>query len=282
MGSVRQVEELEERLGWRFRDRNLLQTALTHPSVAADAEHAPPTNQRLEFLGDAVLGLILSQALYERYPGYEEGRLTKARARLVNRRTLAERARAIDLGLYLVLSAGEERLGGRQRLSALADAYEAVLGALYLDAGLEVARQFVLREFGPLLARVEDLPWPDNPKGDLQELLQASSANPPEYRLVSVSGPDHARVFECAVWHEGRELGRGKGPSKKAAETEAALEALRLLHARPAAPTSAAGPPSVPPSGERARTRRPKGGRSGASEPGPASPGSSHANQGVS
>ena len=239
MGSAKELKELETRLGWRFRDRTLLRTALTHPSVAADAETAPPTNQRLEFLGDAVLGLILSQVLYERYPAYEEGRLTKARARLVNRRTLAERARALDLGAHLVLSAGEERLGGRQRSSALADAYEAVLGALYLDAGLEVTRAFVLREFGPLLAQLESLPWPDNPKGELQELLQAGSSHPPEYRLVSVSGPDHARVFECAVWHEGQELGRGKGPSKKAAETEAALEALRRLQSPRPAPAAA-------------------------------------------
>ncbi|MCS7090163.1 MAG: ribonuclease III [Limisphaera sp.] len=228
------TQSLEARLGWRFRQRELLAMALTHPSVAADAQASLATNQRLEFLGDAVLGMILSQALYQRYPAYEEGRLTKARARLVNRRTLAERARALELGKYLVLSPGEERLGGRQRSSALADAYEALVGALYLDGGLEAAREFVLREFESLLARVESLPWPDNPKGELQELLQAESPHPPEYRTLSVSGPDHARIFECAVWHQGRELGRGKGPSKKAAESEAALEALRRLQGQPA------------------------------------------------
>lgn len=224
-------DPLETRIGWKFRDRSLLTLALTHPSVATDPAATLQTNQRLEFLGDAVLQLVLTRELYDRFPEFEEGRLTKARARLVNRRTLAERARALQLGSCLILSPGEERHGGRQRISALADAYEALIGALYLDGGLEVAQRFVLREFGALLAQVEALPSPDNPKGELQELLQARSAHPPEYRLVSVSGPDHERVFECAVWHEGQELGRGTGPSKKAAETEAALAALRRLQA---------------------------------------------------
>lgn len=258
MESPGELQTLQSRIGWQFRDSKLLEMALTHPSVAADAQTALATNQRLEFLGDAILGMILSEALYQRYPGYEEGRLTKARARLVNRRTLAERARALDLGRYLRLSAGEERLGGRQRSSALADAFEALVGALYLDGGLEPVRAFVLREFEGLLARVESLPWPDNPKGELQELLQAGSPHPPEYRTVSVTGPDHARVFECAVWHEGRELGRGKGPSKKAAESEAALEALRRLQSQPLGPEPST--PDVPTRlkvrPKRARTRR--------------------------
>ncbi|MCX7865882.1 ribonuclease III [Limisphaera sp. VF-2] len=242
------TDALETRVGWRFRDRTLLRLALTHPSVATEPAATLQTNQRLEFLGDAVLQLVLTRELYDRFPTYEEGRLTKARARLVNRRTLAERARALNLGSHLILSPGEERHGGRQRISSLADAYEALIGALYLDGGFEVAQRFVLREFEPLLAQVETLPAPDNPKGELQELLQARSAHPPEYRLVNVTGPDHERVFECAVWHEGQELGRGKGPSKKAAESEAALAALKRLQGGEAG--AAAGTSIVP------RTRR--------------------------
>lgn len=242
------TDALEARVGWRFRNRALLHLALTHPSVATEPAAALQTNQRLEFLGDAVLQLVLTRELYDRFPTYEEGRLTKARARLVNRRTLAERARALNLGSHLILSPGEERHGGRQRVSALADAYEALIGALYLDGGLEVAQRFVLQEFEPLLAQVESLPLSDNPKGELQELLQARSAHPPEYRLINVTGPDHARVFECAVWHEGRELGRGTGPSKKAAESEAALAALKRIQGGEAAATA--------PNAVEVRTRR--------------------------
>lgn len=222
-------EELQTRLGHHFRDESVLRLALTHPSVSHEQNHPLPHNQRLEFLGDSVLGIILSRELYEKFPEADEGLLTKSRARLVNASSLAMHAKAIDLGSYLILSRGEENSGGRERASALADAYEALLGALFIDGGLEVARAFVLREFAADFVTLDEPTGIENPKGELQELLQSRSPNAPQYQLISVSGPDHNRDFECAVLHDGTELARGHGKSKKAAESNAALAALEKL-----------------------------------------------------
>jgi ribonuclease-3 len=228
---VSDFAELQNRLGHSFRDENLLRLALTHPSVAHDANAPTPHNQRLEFLGDAVLGLVLSQQLYEKFPGADEGELTKSRAKLVNAGSLAARARALGLGAHLILSRGEENTGGRERASALADAFESVLGAIFLDGGFAAAREFVVREFaGDFSALAEGTDF-QNPKGELQELLQSRSPRAPEYEFLSASGPDHDRVFECAVRHDGAELARGTGKSKKAAESAAALAALEKLRA---------------------------------------------------
>jgi ribonuclease-3 len=202
---------------------------LTHPSVAHEQEKNIQHNQRLEFLGDAVLGLVLTAELYETFPAFGEGPLTKARAEMVNRNTLARQAQRLGLGECLILSRGEEASGGRTRASALADAYEAVLGAIYLDGGFEAARKFVLRCFSDAFGELYSIPSLQNPKGELQEILQADSNEAPQYHLASVSGPDHDRMFECVVTHRGVELGRGKGKSKKAAEAEAALSALMTL-----------------------------------------------------
>lgn len=226
------LAELQVRLGFQFRDENLLRLALTHPSVAHEANTPMQHNQRLEFLGDAVLQLVLTQKLYEQFPAFDEGPLTKARARLVNRRSLAERARATGLGAHLILGHGEETHGGRERPSTLADAFEALLGAMFLDGGFDAAREFILREFGGAFNLVSALPTIENPKGELQELLQARSPEAPEYHVVSATGPDHDRVFECTVHHNGVELARGRGKSKKAAESDAALAALQKLRAQ--------------------------------------------------
>lgn len=188
-----------------------------------------PHNQRLEFLGDAVLGLVLTEKLYEQFPGLEEGPLTKARAKLVNRYTLAERARALKLGDHLILSHGEETSGGRDRASTLADAFEALLGAIFLDGGFQSAREFILHEFAGAFGELASLSLIDNPKGELQELLQAHSPRAPEYETVQIAGMDHDPLFECAVSHEGAELARGRGKSKKAAESDAAAIALKKL-----------------------------------------------------
>ena len=216
-------------LHYAFRDGNLLRLALTHPSVAHENGTPSPHNQRLEFLGDAVLQLVLTRELYEKFPAFDEGPLTKARAKLVNRRTLAEHARLLGMGAYLILSRGEEINGGRDRASTLADAFEALLGAIFLDGGFEAAREFILREFGAAFGKLNVLPIIENPKGELQELLQARSPEAPEYHVVSATGPDHDRVFECTVQHGGVELARGSGKSKKAAESDAALAALKKL-----------------------------------------------------
>jgi ribonuclease-3 len=227
--TVSELTALQTRLGYRFRDENQLRLALTHPSVAHESGLVSAHNQRLEFLGDAVLQLVLTQKLYEQFPAFDEGTLTKARAKLVNRNTLAEHARALGLGAYLILSRGEEASGGRERPSALADTFESLLGAIFLDGGFAVAQEFVLGKFTADFGELDEPAGIENPKGELQELLQARSSAVPEYGLVSTSGADHARDFECAVVHEGVELARGRGKSKKAAESDAALAALKKL-----------------------------------------------------
>ena len=220
---------IQDRLGHRFCDESLLRLALTHPSLARELTGPGQHNQRLEFLGDAVLQLALTRELYDKFPEGDEGLLTKARAKLVNQQSVAKQARQLGLGEYLLLSRGEEASGGRDRPSILADALEAVLGALFIDAGFQRARDLILQLFAELFNELEDLPSLDNPKGELQELLQGQSEEAPEYRLVSATGPDHDRAFECAVYFHGREQGRGEGKSKKAAESQAARVALENL-----------------------------------------------------
>jgi ribonuclease III len=227
------LADLEQRLGHPFRDAALLRLALTHPSVAHDQNQSIPHNQRLEFLGDAVLGLVLARALYEKFPDADEGALTKSRAKLANAAALAGLGRALGLGAHLVLSHGEENTGGRDRTSALADAFEALLGAIFLDGGFDAVREFVLREFQSDFAELILPAGIENPKGELQEVLQAKSPVAPVYEVVSAEGPDHDRNFICAVKHNDAELARGAGKSKKAAESAAALAALEKIRGRP-------------------------------------------------
>lgn len=226
------LDALQASLGYCFRDGNRLRLALTHPSVAHEQGTAVQHNQRLEFLGDAVLQLVLTSELYEKFPGIGEGPLTKARAQMVNRRTLANRGRRLGLGEHLILSRGEDSSGGRERPSALADTFEALLGAIFLDGGFDAARDFILRQFREEFGELGVIPNLENPKGELQEMLQSNSAEAPQYQLESVSGPDHDRLFESAVYHRGVELGRGKGKSKKDSESRAALAALDQLRSK--------------------------------------------------
>jgi ribonuclease III len=237
--------ELQPQLGYTFHDFNLLRLALTHPSVAHEPGAAVQTNQRLEFLGDAVLQLVLTKQLYEKFPAFDEGPLTKARAKLVNRRALAERGRKLDLGRHLTVTRGEEISGGRERPSSLADAYEALVGAIFLDGGFEAAREFILREFQDAYSELSEIPILENPKGELQELLQSVSTEAPQYHVVSSSGPDHDRIFECTVQHGGAELARGSGKSKKLAESEAALAALKKLREQKESALKTVGPEAV-------------------------------------
>ncbi len=223
------VADLEAELGYRFRDQALLRLALTHPSLAHEMGGGQQHNQRLEFLGDAVLQLVITTRLYEEFPDLGEGPLTQARAQMVNRSMLAQHGRMLNLGAQLVLSRGEESSGGRARASTIADAFEAVIGAVFMDSDYPTAREVVLRLYRDVLGELEVLPNLANPKGELQELLQASSPEPPRYELKSSSGPDHNRSFECAVSHLGQELGRGHGRSKKTAESAAAQAALDKL-----------------------------------------------------
>ena len=224
-----QLTEFTQIIGYSFSSPSLLDLALTHPSYVREDPTAQNHYQRLEFLGDAVLQLVLTDQLYKKFPDAGEGPLTKARAQMVNRRTLAEQARRIRLGEFLFMSHGEVASGGRQRMSSLADSFEALIGAIFLDGGYEVAGRFILGQFRELFGELEVMPNLDNPKGELQELIQANSVVPPVYSVVGMMGPDHDRIFECVVLHEEVELGRGTGKSKKSAETEAALSALKRL-----------------------------------------------------
>lgn len=223
------VADLEAGLGYRFRDAGLLRLALTHPSLAHEMGGGQQHNQRLEFLGDAVLQLIITTRLFEQYPELGEGPLTQARAQLVNRAMLAQHGRKLDLGAHLVLSRGEDSSGGRTRSSTIADAFEALIGAVYLDSDFRQTTEVVLALYREVLGELEVLPNLSNPKGELQELLQSTSPEPPRYELKSSTGPDHNRSFECAVTHRGQELGRGFGRSKKTAESAAAQSALDRL-----------------------------------------------------
>ena len=219
---------LEERIEYKFRNSLLLAEALTHPSLAHEAQRYHFDYQRLEFLGDAVLQLVVTEYLFSHFQAEAEGQLTKLRSRLVSREALRMHAAALDLGRYILMGRGEEASGGRERTSTLADAFEALIGALYLDGGLEVAKNFILTQTRADLAKLAEEPVDFNPKGDLQELLQSISPRSPLYELVSQSGPEHEKTFVSEVLWEGIVLGEGTGRSKKQAETAAALEALQL------------------------------------------------------
>ncbi|MBA3609703.1 MAG: ribonuclease III [Chthoniobacterales bacterium] len=218
---------LEERIGYQFQNPQLLLEALTHPSVVHEKKRRQFDNQRLEFLGDAVLQLVITEHLFARYGEAGEGRLTTRRSRLVSRESLKVRAAGLDLGRYLLMGRGEEASGGRQRDSNLGDAFEALLGAIYLDSDLETVRRFILEEMKADLDRLEEEPLEVNPKGQLQELLQAISPRSPSYELFSQQGREHERIFQVRVIWEGQVLGEGSGRSKKQAETAAALAALK-------------------------------------------------------
>ena len=220
------MHPLEAVIGHTFRDPALLTEALTHASLAYESQRPRSHNQRLEFLGDAVLQLTLSESLYRKLPHADEGVLTKARARLVSAKALSRLASAIKLGSHIQMGRGEEANGGRDRESSLADALEAVAGAVFLDAGLDAARGVVSHLFASELESIIAAPQESNPKGQLQELVQAEGSTPPEYQIVSQAGPDHSKLFEATVTWQGVILGTGTGKSKKDAQAAAALAAL--------------------------------------------------------
>jgi ribonuclease III len=222
------VHPLEERIGYKFRNPLLLAEALTHPSVGHETQQRHFDNQRLEFLGDAILQLVITEHLFGHFKDQPEGQLTKLRSRLVSRDALKAHAVAIDLGQFLLMGRGEEASGGRSRTSTVADAFEALIGAVYLDGGLEKTRAFILTQAKGDLAQLAEEPVDINPKGHLQELLQSISPKSPVYEVLSQSGPEHDKRFVVqAVW-EGIVLGKGRGRSKKQAETAAAEEAMQL------------------------------------------------------
>ncbi|MCG8599480.1 MAG: ribonuclease III [Verrucomicrobiales bacterium] len=220
------MDSLEARIGYSFSNASLLKEALTHPSLAYETKRRHFDNQRLEYLGDAVIQLILTDELYHLFPTFSEGKLTKMRSRLVSRDGLMRFAEKIDLGSELLLGKGEAASGGSSRPSNLADALEALAGAIYLDGGFEKSRQFILNNFREFIEEIAKEPDEINPKGKLQEHLQSIAPTSPTYRIISHEGPDHEKVFVAEVSWENIGLGRGEGSSKKEAETNAAANAL--------------------------------------------------------
>ncbi|MGC1415607.1 MAG: ribonuclease III [Candidatus Acidiferrum sp.] len=234
------AEQLEERLGYRFNKPELLELALTHSSAVPElrAERAESSmesaaiqdNERLEFLGDAVLELLAREYLLESFPDWREGQLSKSRARLVNARSLEDAARRVKLGEHLRLGRGEEKTGGREKPALLADAFEAVVAAVYLDAGLSATREMLKRLLfeQALVERGERIGDSDR-KSALQEFLQGRGEPPAEYRLSGESGPDHQKLFQVEVWISGECMASGEGSTKKEAEQRAAQSAMEIL-----------------------------------------------------
>ena len=223
-------DELQTKLGYTFKWHALLRSALTHSSFAHEQKIGPQeSNERLEFLGDAVLELCVSDILYHRFQEMDEGELTKKRAALVCESTLAEVARKLGLGKFILLGQGEAREGGREKDSILADAFESILGAVFLDGGIQETSNIVRNLLEPLLDK-KNVQKPDC-KTLLQEILQKNSKTTATYEIIHEEGPPHQKTFTASVFHEGNNLGTGKGSSKKAAEQEAAAAALKKMGA---------------------------------------------------
>jgi ribonuclease-3 len=220
------AESFYLKLGYLFRDPSFLLHALTHRSHSRTADNSADSNERLEYLGDSVLGMIISEYLFQTYPEYKEGDLTKAKALLVNEGALSMVGKESGLNTLILLSAEEEKSGGRNRNSIISDALEAVIGAIYLDSGLNAARDFIYRI---ILSRKDDILSDANQhnyKGELLEYLQARGEAAPHYEVLSEEGPDHEKIFRIAVHAGGKITGIGIGQSKKEAEQKAAAESL--------------------------------------------------------
>jgi len=227
------VSTLERRVGHVFNDRALLTTALTHRSYANESGGKVADNEVLEFLGDAVLGLVVSDVLCTAHPYLSEGQMSKLKSHLVSAETLSRFADEIGVGEFMLLGRGEEKTAGRAKRSILANAVEAIIAALYRDGGLECARRFILDRVEPLLQSVaSDTPQPVHDfKSVLQETVQAAGFPLPHYRVVEERGPDHDKLFHVEVEIAGKRSGQGVGPTKKRAEQEAAREALDRFRA---------------------------------------------------
>ncbi len=226
------IAALEKKLMYHFKRKSLLRMSLTHRSYAHESsQDNMENNERLEFLGDSVLDLVISHLLMERYPNNSEGFLSKCLASLINEKTLAKMARSMQLGETLILGKGELLTGGRNKDSILADAFEAIIGAIYLDGGLKPAFKVIKKQFLPLIdGNIQFIDY----KTQLQEIAQQAHRVIPNYKLLNQSGKDHERVFEISVIINGKVMGRGKGKNKKEAEQRAAKLALDKIAKKPA------------------------------------------------
>ena len=222
--------ELEKKIGYEFDSKALLKRAMSHSSYSNETAGDPTlSNERLEFLGDAILEASVSLHLFREYPSKQEGELTRMRASLVCERSLGSCGKAFGLQRFLLLGRGEELSGGRERISIIADAVEALIGAVYLDGGVGAADGLIKLILAPALEKASRGVFIKDAKTELQELLQRGGSTAIEYRIISESGPDHDKLFEAAVSENGRQIGKGRGRSKKEAEAAAAEDALALI-----------------------------------------------------
>jgi ribonuclease III len=229
-----EFEPLERTIGYRFRDRGLLEHALTHRSrVHEDASGGVFDNESMEFLGDSILGFVIADMLFREFPQHNEGQKSKLKASIVSAASLARLGDRIDLGAYLILGRGEEKTGGRRKLALIADCYEALIAAIYLDGGLDPARAFIERQFADIIAEARrtgaEAAFTADYKSALQEWLQSRDRGLPAYRLAGETGPPHRRSFEVEVLVEGAPVARAEGSSKKEAAQAAAKAALAIL-----------------------------------------------------
>ncbi len=223
-------DELEKILGFSFKNKDLLKTAFIHRSYLNEhSEENLPHNERLEFLGDSVLGFIVSEHLYLKYPNHPEGDLTNFRSSLVNARTLAEISQKLSLGKFLLLSKGEEATGGRERQYILANTFESLLGAIYLDSGVKNAHQLISQHLLPELDQIISKKLYKDFKSGFQELAQEKRNITPTYRVLNEEGPDHNRTFTVGVFLNEEKIAQGSGKSKQLAEQVAASEAIAKL-----------------------------------------------------
>lgn len=232
-----ELEPLERTIGYRFRDRGLLEHALTHRSrVHEDASGGVFDNESMEFLGDSILGFVIADLLFHEFPQHNEGQKSKLKASLVSAASLGRLAEKIDLGRFLILGRGEEKTGGRRKLALIADCYEALIAAIYLDGGIEPARGFVERQFDDLIADARRhgtvAAFTEDYKSALQEWLQSHDRGLPVYRLAAELGPAHRRRFAVEVLVNGEPIATAEGKSKKEAAQQAAKNALEILTAR--------------------------------------------------
>ena len=220
----------EKQIGYRFKNKELLVSALKHRSfLAVTQEERYLSNERLEFLGDAVLDLVTTEYIYQKYPKKSEGELSKMKSILVSKKVLASVAKDLHLGEYILINYGEEKSGGRKRISILANTFESVLGALYLDSGSQPAKQFVISNLLKKSNRYLNLISVQNYKSNLLEYSQSKGWGIPDYNVITEHGPDHEKIFKISVTIAGKKLSTGTGPSKKRAEQSAARKAIEVL-----------------------------------------------------
>ncbi len=227
--NTRQLDRLQKTLGVKFKNRSILNTALTHRSYVNEIGASIRDNERLEYFGDSVLALIVNEYLYKHYEQYPEGNLAKIKSAVVSEATLSKVAEKMNLGSFIHMGKGEEQSGGRERPSILANTFEAIIAAVYLDAGFKTCKKFVLNKIKNEIERIDRLAYLRDPKTTLQEYVQKKYKERPVYELIEEKGPDHQKEFIVNLLIDGRVVVKGEGTSKRKAEMNAAMEALKMI-----------------------------------------------------